>query len=61
METQKTQSKTQKPKEILLRMSNNHFRIIKSESQRMNVSVTALMNVIIDNYVKSLKINENGE
>jgi len=44
----------------LLRMSTNHYRKIKAESQRVNVSMTAMLNFIIDDYVTRQKLEENG-
>jgi len=48
-------------RKILLRMSNRHYDIVKSESQRMNISVTAMLNFIISDFVKRLKINDDGK
>lgn len=58
MEKQKTE---QEQRKILLRMSNRHYDIVKSESQRMNISVTAMLNFIISDFVKRLKLNDDGK
>ena len=58
METQKSDVRTTKT--FLLRMSNNHYHKIKAESQRVNVSMTAMLNFIIDDYVTRQKLEENG-
>lgn len=51
----------QTQRKILLRMSNRHYEAVKSESQRMNVSVTAMLNFIISDFVKRLNLNEDGK
>jgi len=48
-------------RKILLRMSNRHYDVVKSESQRMNISVTAMLNFIISDFVERLKINDDGK
>jgi len=58
MEKQKIE---QEQRKILLRMSNRHYDIVKSESQRMNISVTAMLNFIISDFVKRLKLNDDGK
>jgi len=58
MEEQKLE---QEQRKILLRMSNRHYDIVKSESQRMNISVTAMLNFIISDFVKRLKLNDDGK
>jgi len=58
MEEQKTELEQRK---ILLRMSNRHYDVVKSESQRMNISVTAMLNFIISDFVKRLKLNDDGK
>jgi hypothetical protein len=44
-------------------MNQNNYDVLKKESQRVNASVTALINIIIDNYVQNthLKVKEDGE
>lgn len=44
---------------FLLRMTRTNYDAIKKESQRMGVSMTSLINVIVDNHVKSL--NPDGK
>lgn len=51
----------QTQRKILLRMSSRHYESVKSESQRMNVSVTAMLNFIISDFVKRLNLNEDGK
>ena len=58
MEKQKIE---QEQRKILLRMSNRHYDIVKSESQRMNISVTAMLNFIISDFVKRLKLNDDSK
>jgi hypothetical protein len=43
-------------------MSEAHHQALKKESQRINVSVTALINFIINDYIEKFKIsNQDGE
>jgi predicted HicB family RNase H-like nuclease len=44
-----------------LRMSEAHHQALKKESQRINVSVTALINFIINDYLEKFKIQKDGE
>lgn len=46
---------------FLLRMSKVNYDFLKAESQRMSISMTSLMNVIIDNFVKSQNPNSYGK
>ncbi len=49
-------------KQFPLRMSEAHFQALKKESQRINVSVTALINFLIHDFIQNLKIqNKDGE
>lgn len=59
METQKSDVRTTRT--FLLRMSNEHYLNIKAESQRVNVSMTAMLNFIIDDFVKRQKIEDGTE
>ena len=40
---------------FLLRMSKNNYDYIKAESQRMNVSMTAYLNFLLDNFINRQK------
>jgi hypothetical protein len=46
---------------FLLRMSKANYNALKQESQRMSISMTSLINVILDNFVKSQNPQNDGE
>ena len=54
-------SDAKQTKTFLLRMSESHYDNLKAESQRINVSMTAMLNFIIDDYVKRQKPNNGTE
>lgn len=43
-------------KKLLLRMPMNDFLAVKREAQRLDVSVTNVLNFIISDFVKSQKL-----
>ena len=59
MEKQKTDVRTTRT--FLLRMSNDHYDTLKAESQRINISMTAMLNFIIDDYVQRQKLEHGTE
>ena len=64
MQTQSKESSKKENKEttsLLLRMSTESYLVVKSESQRINVSVTSMINFIIADFVKRQKINKDDE
>ena len=42
---------------FLLRMSRINYQKIKRESQRMGVSMTSYINVVVDNHINQQKLN----
>lgn len=56
MEQPSDEQKDQKMRPFLLRMSEPNYEAMKRVSQRMGASMTSLINVVIDDYVKNRKI-----
>jgi len=46
-------------KKFLLRMNPEQYSVLLSESQRINVSVTALVNFIINSFIEKQKIQSD--
>jgi hypothetical protein len=57
MSKQNNESQTTR---FLLRMSNSHYDYIKAESQRMSVSMTSFINIIVDNFINRQKLKNDG-